>query len=240
MTPSVTLKNKITLSVVSLKSNYRICIEDCVFSNTQGTPPSAGVDFEPFKADQPMVGIVMRNCRIEGNSGNGIDLWAGMSDGKTPPYDITVANCRVTGGQNGIRIGTGIGRITDDPKALPQGHVTFTNCVLETCGRYGISVDAKPSRAFRLEFIGCSLYDVAGGEEDVDVRLRGKTEKGGSNLPDNIVFRDLTVRQPHPRQWVRCVSLVEMAAPHVRDITGDVRVIGTNGKIQTIDVKPKP
>ena len=218
---------------LSVEGCTGLLIEDCTFSNTKGTPPEAGVDFETFRTAQPMAGIVMRRCRVEGNGGNGIELFTGSSDGTTPPYDITVEDCTVVGNMSSIRVGTGLWRMAGDGKGMPQGRVSFRNCRLENAQRYAIAIDGKPPEAFTLEFDRCAAIGCEGGEEDVDVRLRGSARGAGlveNNLPGNIVFRDFTVRQPRKRAWIRCVTVAEFSTNRVRQVSGSVTVSGPDGK----------
>ena len=56
---------------ISVCSAKNLLIEDCLLVNTSGTPPSAGIDFEPDHARHRISNCVMRNCRIEGNRGEG-------------------------------------------------------------------------------------------------------------------------------------------------------------------------
>ncbi|MCA9413986.1 MAG: right-handed parallel beta-helix repeat-containing protein, partial [Candidatus Omnitrophica bacterium] len=58
------------ISIIGVKN---LLVEDSVFKNTWGTPPSAGVDIEPDGEDDVVQGVVFRNCRFEDNYGDGIE-----------------------------------------------------------------------------------------------------------------------------------------------------------------------
>ena len=218
---------------LSVEGCTGLLIEDCVFMNTKGTPPEAGVDFEPYQVNQPMTGIVMRNCRIENNGGNGVDSWTGASDGRTPPYDITVENCIISGNNNAIRIG---GSIWWDPaiakNGLPGGLFTFRNCLLEKSRRHAVLLEAMP-KSMRVEFHGCTAQDNDGGHENTDVRLRGYPPDGcikGSTLPNNILFKDFVVRQPKPRSWAKCEVVTDLTPTLLDNVRGSVRVVDPKGE----------
>jgi hypothetical protein len=85
----------IHLSRLLLDDNYRnaltisngkdLLIEDCVFSNTGGTAPSAGVDIEPDWAWSDLSNITFRRCQFLNNSGNGFQ----MAPGGVRPWNHT-------------------------------------------------------------------------------------------------------------------------------------------------------
>ena len=57
---------------ISVVSAVNLLIENCVLSNTAGTEPEAGIDFEPNQPNERLENCVVRNCRMENNSGAGI------------------------------------------------------------------------------------------------------------------------------------------------------------------------
>ena len=223
---------------LSVEGCTGLLIEDCVFMSTQGRPPESGVDFEPFRVDQPMVDIVMRNCRIENNGGCGIESWTGASDGTSKPYSITVENCQLIGNRNGIRIGGGF---WFDPKLAPQGlargRFTFRNCLIEKSHDYAITMDAMPE-SMRVEFVGCTARETGGGDERTDVRLKGLARDGGfagGSVPSNILFENFTVVQEKPRAWAKCEALADLTPGFLKDVKGTVEVIGPKDR-KTVDL----
>ena len=57
------------VSVIAVKG---FLAEGCDFSDTAGTLPEAGIDFEPNKPEDMISGCVVRNCRFERNRGSGV------------------------------------------------------------------------------------------------------------------------------------------------------------------------
>ena len=47
---------------ISVFSVENLLIEDCVLSNTSGTAPQSGIDFEPDHPNEILKNVVMRNC----------------------------------------------------------------------------------------------------------------------------------------------------------------------------------
>ncbi|MBO7679464.1 MAG: right-handed parallel beta-helix repeat-containing protein, partial [Thermoguttaceae bacterium] len=62
--------NRQGISVISAKN---LLIENCVLSNTRGTAPESGIDFEPNAANECLINCVMRGCVMENNAGDGIE-----------------------------------------------------------------------------------------------------------------------------------------------------------------------
>jgi hypothetical protein len=85
----------IHLTRLVLDNNYRnaltitdgkdLLIEDCVFSNTSGTDPSAGVDIEPDSAWSDLSNITFRRCQFLRNWGAGFS----MAPGHIKPWNRT-------------------------------------------------------------------------------------------------------------------------------------------------------
>jgi hypothetical protein len=82
---------------ISVISAQDLLIENVEMSSTEGTMPSAGIDFEPNYADERFVGCVLRNCLIHSNSGPGISVVLRTLDASSADVDIRVENCFVSG-----------------------------------------------------------------------------------------------------------------------------------------------
>ena len=89
--------NRQGLSVISADG---LLVENCTFRDTRGTPPAAGIDFEPNFWWQCAKNVRLRDCAFVGNEGNGIEFALGWFDGRTDPVDIAIENCRCEGNGN--------------------------------------------------------------------------------------------------------------------------------------------
>lgn len=83
--------NRQGLSVISVDG---LLVENCVFRDTRGTAPAAGIDFEPNNRRQCAKNVKIRDCAFVGNEGNGIEFALGWFDGGSDPVDIVLENCR--------------------------------------------------------------------------------------------------------------------------------------------------
>ncbi|MGD7707531.1 hypothetical protein [Microlunatus sp. Y2014] len=127
---------------VTCDANYRqgmsivgvagLLAEGCRFSNTLGHNPQAGVDIEPNDADQPLTGIVLRDCVLEGNQSYQMVVSLTRYDATSPALDILLDRCRLGGadGQerdlpvflyNGSASGTLSGRVEIRDSLLQAG-----------------------------------------------------------------------------------------------------------------------
>ena len=72
-------------------------VNNCTFSNTAGTLPESGVDFEPFQRYQVMQNIVMTNCTFSGNNGHGIQFGGVDINAQSAPSSILIEGALVFG-----------------------------------------------------------------------------------------------------------------------------------------------
>ncbi len=86
---------------ISVISARNLLVERCVLRGTEGTAPSAGIDFEPNKPDEFLVNCVVRNCLIERNAYYGLLFVEGNLTEKSEPVSIRVDSCRVQDNQRG-------------------------------------------------------------------------------------------------------------------------------------------
>ena len=93
--------NRQGMSIVSV---IGLTVTNCTFSNTAGTEPESGIDFEPFQSYQPMQNILMTGCTFSGNNGNGIQFGGVDINAQSPPSSIVIDGATIFGnGQNTAR-----------------------------------------------------------------------------------------------------------------------------------------
>lgn len=92
----------IRLSGLFLRDNYRqgvsviavngFLMETCLVTGTKGTPPAAGIDFEPNSNVFGLVDCKIRNCIFEKNTGPGILMYLKKMTPEQPPVSLLVEN----------------------------------------------------------------------------------------------------------------------------------------------------
>lgn len=167
-----------------------LTVERCSFLNTHGTPPAAGIDFEPNGGYNRIRRIVLKDCVIGGNAGQGVSLAIGRIWPETAPsYDITFERCRFL--RDNVGGGGKKGRLVfrdcvfEDPKVMPLGiaggpseppDCTVTGCILRENGQ-----DMLMDRAWLRQHA-----TFLSGEKDVLSR------------PVAVDYGKLTVADPEP------------------------------------------
>ena len=94
------------ISIISAKD---LIIRNGILSNTNGTAPQAGIDFEPNVKTNITQNVLMENVQVLNNYGWGIDFWFyNLIGGTGEKVTIKINNCTVTGNKKGqIRYGSG-------------------------------------------------------------------------------------------------------------------------------------
>ncbi len=140
------------MSVISVDG---LLVENSVFSNTWGTPPSAGVDIEPDSQKERIRNVVFRHCSFPDNYGEGIEVFLTNLRAESGEVSILFENCRITS-----KRGTGI-RVTKVRDDGPDGLVEFRNCVIENTEGHGIKIQDKSADRARVRFVNCTVRNAA-------------------------------------------------------------------------------
>ena len=148
------------MSVISCEN---LLVENCVFSNTRGTAPTAGIDLEPDSPDQRLVHCLIRNCRFDNNQGHNILVYLKPMTRESEPVSIRFENClSIMGtiddsppadGSGGGWAGMSVGAIRDDG---PQGLIEFVNCTSINAGKEGARVYDKSAHSAKVRFANCT------------------------------------------------------------------------------------
>jgi len=242
---------------ISVISAVNLLIENCVFSNTWGTAPEAGIDFEPDSEKQRLVNCVVRNSVFENNNGNQILIYLKPLSRKSAPVSIRFENClarmtdaRLTplepGPKTGIQgvAGIAIGAIRDDG---PQGLIEFRNCVSDNTGKENLRVFDKSAGSARVRFVNCSFrrpWNTSVSDDGIPrvpvfIQLR-KAEN--TNNVGGIDFEDCYVYDSVYRPAIRYEQ--DKSDFGLRDVHGQILVSNPAGvwmrlgsKLENVDLK---
>lgn len=150
---------------ISIISAQNLLIENSTFSNTGGTPPEAGIDFEPDSSDQRFVNCVVRNCTFENNAGHQILVYLNPMDITSEQVSIRFENCVSRMGKPGMTLadfkdmdqrgwaGMSVGTCNDNG---PQGTIEFVDCATENTGKEGVKVYDVSANSVDVRFIRCT------------------------------------------------------------------------------------
>lgn len=157
---------------ISVITAENLLIENTVMRNTGGTPPQAGIDFEPNHPEERLVNVVMRNCLTENNVGAGYVLYLRPMAARSEPLSVRFEDCRAFNDH-----GVGAGVINNNlPDHAVTGSVVFADCVLEGSGRAGISVDDNPASGLVIRFENVTVVNPAAeAPETAPIQLGSRT-----------------------------------------------------------------
>ena len=179
------------ISVISAKN---LLIENTVLRDTAGTPPMAGIDFEPNHSSEVLVNCVMKNCLVEGNSGDGFLLALHNLTNQSQPISIRVESCRSVGNRNGFRLNTGNG----GPRTCVPGSIEVVDCRLEGSEQAGILVSNKTPDGCALLFRTCRIVAPAREQPGLSP-IMFATSSGSSLNVGGVEFDDVVISDSRDR-----------------------------------------
>ncbi len=202
---------------ISVITAENLLIEDCTLSNTSGTSPQAGIDFEPNHPEERLVNCLLRNCHMENNKGYGILMHLAMLDATSKDISLRFENCHCAGSGTSVRFS-----VRGKSDQAPDGLVEFINCVFEGTRKSAILI-TKPADRGRVRFTDCTIIDPKGAPImfrsgwDADAHVNGVEFV-------NCGVRDTTERTPMTFADDGGVGLAGVAGTLVVDKTGQRQV----------------
>jgi hypothetical protein len=208
---------------ISVISAQDLLIEGAQLTNTGGTPPGAGIDFEPNNSDEMIKDCVVRNCVVSNNRGDGVVVGLGNLDANSVPVSLRVENCTSTGnGGQAAHLATG-----NPPARAVSGRVMLTNCRLQGGRQAGFRMDDNPPSGLHVLLEKCSISAGAQGQPTqspivLSVSPAATQDVGG------ITFVDCGVRAMSERSPI---SLIR----GVRQLLKDIRADGIEGNLDLLE-----
>ena len=228
---------------ISVISAENLLIERCVFANTWGTAPGAGLDLEPDSPDQRLVNILVRDCRFENNEGHEVLVYPKNLHDQAPDLSIRFENCLIRktltdGKPDGVAQGIGrddtthgwagicVAAVSDDG---PGGSIEFVDCVVENTGKESVRLFDKSAARAAVRFANCHFRDPwqtphpSHWSARVPIHLQVRRPQVSKDL-GGIVFVDCHLYDPVPRPAL----LLEQVGSElgVRDLSGTLTVHG--------------
>ena len=216
---------------ISVITAENLLIENTVMRDTAGTPPAAGIDFEPNNANERLKNVVMRNCITSNNAGDGYEFYLPNLHKSSEPVSIVIKNCNSINDRSAVRVITG-----NSDVEVVRGSMVFDGCELKSSVNQGIEISRKPEYGMKLAFKNCSVTGCGAG-------LTNKTDVVFSNRSGNVspvggvCFENLQVTQPCDRPWISWINNM-FADQSIKGITGSV-VVKFGDKVKKIDLTPE-
>ncbi len=217
---------------ISVISVDKLRIENCLLSNTKGTPPQAGIDLEPNNSSNILNDVVIQNCVSKNNAGPGFQVHLHKLTKESKGVSILIVDCHVkSSGGNGLTVAA----VGAD---LSQGLVEFRNCIVEDIKHAGLHVLDKWSNTVKLRFDNCKWQNVANSRfrAPIDITLKGKKN---SDQVDGIEFVNCYVYDEDNRPFLKIRNIE--GGDGTYDVRGDIKVYNPHGaKIDSEITYKKP
>lgn len=181
---------------ISVITAENLLMENVTLRGTRGTPPQAGIDFEPNRPEELLVNCVMRNCRIEDNASFAIHVYLGALNASSRPISIRIENCTTRG--------TNAGSLSivnrNAPEEAVRGTIEVTDCKFEDVGQARIVIRSNPVGGLQVRFSRCTLADPAEHPKVpapiVLASRSGEEQDIGQVMFEHVVIVDPTGRPP--------------------------------------------
>ncbi|MFQ6096944.1 MAG: right-handed parallel beta-helix repeat-containing protein [Armatimonadota bacterium] len=195
---------------ISVITAEDLLIENCVLRDTGGTPPQAGIDFEPNSSHERLVNCIMRDCLIQNNNGNGIVMYLLALNAESEPVSLRFENCRSIGDNGSARVSLG-----PSSEAAVGGSIEFVNCTFQDSKAAGIVV-SKPAGRCPVRFLKCSVINPArDAANQTPIVLASR--QGASDAVGGVEFADCRIRDPLKRNPM---SYLNGGGVGLEDVTG--------------------
>ena len=136
---------------VSVISVDGLLVERCTFKDTSGTPPAAGIDFEPNKGSQSICNVTLRDSVFENNDGCGIEFHLMHLDARSPRISAVIENCRSMGNRAAFKFACA----GAPPAGALQGSVLCRNCDFDGSAGGAFVLMKKLEGSVDLSFENC-------------------------------------------------------------------------------------
>lgn len=223
---------------ISVVSAEHLSLEHCVFKNTWGTRPSAGIDLEPDLPTYRLREIFIRHCVFQDNYGNGIHIFLGFhapddnrpkAAGIHPTEDVSVLfeNCRVSSDKGG---GIRVAGIREDGA---KGLIEFQDCTIENVDKFGLEITHKSADGVQVRFANCTWRNVArrrATEIPLQIALKPHVQRNGG-----IEFAQCLVEDDKARPFI--AAQTEEQTTGVHDIKGEITVRNPHGAVAVLGNK---
>lgn len=205
---------------LSICSGENVLVENCVFSNTSGTAPEAGVDFEPDLPDEKLVNCMLRNCLSVGNAGDGYDVVPHQLRARSAPVSVTLENCTATSNRHSVLICTNRRGHED----FPGGLIRIKGCSFRDSRGAGVQIRQMPLGGPRMVFEDCVVSNSGCGKAP-DLAFCADSWNG--DHCDGIEFRNLVIHRKYVDGWLKPPR--PTFGNVAREISGDVRFVLADG-----------
>lgn len=197
---------------ISVISVNRLHIENTILSNTSGTPPLSGIDFEPNHEYQVLKDIVLRNCIMKNNKGAGATLYSKLN-ADSDPISIRFERCLF---ENNPLSVTMVNAICDQD--IVRGSFVVDTCVFDGGRGNALILNNKPVVGASLTVNNTIFCTQEQGVSPISIRTSADAalESGG------VVFDACVVNVPLDTRIIQFDD--QHGAQRISDISGTLAI----------------
>jgi len=167
---------------ISVISAENLTIRNCKLTNTAGTMPQSGIDFEPSQPRQRLVNCVVENCDFSDNKSGDLDIYLMRLNSNSEPVSITVKNCTFSGDAPGFN-----GLVSRSTKSLVDGLITLENCTFTNWLYLRNPILDGATYLFK----NCTLHLADGTERKNSPIILAMEKSMGAGTMGGIVFQNV-------------------------------------------------
>jgi hypothetical protein len=200
---------------ISIITAENLLIENCIFRNTRGTAPEAGIDFEPNRADEKLVNCVLRNCQSENNAGHAYHLYLGNMQQESTPISIRFENCT---SQKCGRYSTYVGVANRTGLRTVRGSIEYVGCQFDRDEGAGVYIRGNEADGCRVRLEQCTIIR----NDEAETQLAPITIEAPRQLDvdaGNIEIVDCVIRDSISRQPI---ALIASPITRLRTVSGSL------------------
>ena len=213
------------ISVISVED---LLVEHCILSNTCGTDPESGIDFEPNNPLQRLSNCIVRDTLATNNRQLGFHAWLKNITEQTTPVSIRFERCTAVGGEASTHIGCVV--------AGGKGKIEFADCLFTAPAVNGIRLRDKDSKGVQLSFRNCFVSNVGvkkytsrkGKGYDLNAPIAIFTIYQRSATPGGIHFENCVVLDQERRPVLVIADPIDFALEGFSGITGTLKASSPN------------
>jgi hypothetical protein len=183
---------------MSIIGVVNMVVERTVFSSTNGTAPSAGVDVEPYLPTFEVTNVSFIDCQASNNSGPGFAFYISHFKNTTAPFSILLSNYTIASGHN---FGISIDFIAPGVK----GSMMVVNSSVRNTRFSPLAIIDKAAPDSSVTIRGCSFEansPVTNPACNWTSPISFIADQGCHRATGGVTFEDVTVHDTRNRPWL--------------------------------------
>lgn len=208
---------------ISVISADKLVIRNSKFNNTSGTPPTAGIDFEPNKANEWISNCLVENCEFNNNGGAGIMLHLNPLKADSRSVSVLFKNCSMSGNASGFMINA-------SSTTPVKGQIILENCRMINNRGNELLINEQQENGLEIIIKDCTLDSRESNSKGIVISTKKPDDVSGIRFEDVRIF---------PGKQTP-VSFLSLSGSGLKDLTGNITVGGKDFNLERFVAANKP